>query len=146
MNKKIFLLIVAIFFFVGCKQEKYYLDKEHYEKNDIIEIDNKKLKKFEEERKNFAIFIFLPGCSSCAEFKLVLDEFTKDNNLMFYSISISDVEGTEAEKVEYAPSFILYKDGKVVDLLDSASDEELGYFKSSDMFKEWLEKYIYLTK
>ncbi len=65
---------------------------------------------------------------------------------MVYSISILDVDGTEAEELEYAPSFILYKNGKVVDMLDPASDEDTAYFKSSDKLKEWLEEYIYLEK
>ena len=123
-----------------------HLDDVHYDKVGIEEIDNKKLKELEKEENNFGIFVFLPGCSSCAEFKTVLEEFTEENNLMVYSISILDVDGTEAEELEYAPSFILYKNGKVVDMLDPASDEDTAYFKSSDKLKEWLEEYIYLEK
>ena len=63
-----------------------------------------------------------------------------------YSISILDVDGTKAEELDYAPSFMLYKEGKVVDMLDPASNEDTEYFKDADKFKEWLEEYIYLEK
>ena len=146
MKKKSLVLIAIVLMLVGCKVEKFYLDDKHYEEVGIVEIDNKELKKLENDKNNFGIFVFLPGCSSCAEFRTVLDEFTSANNMMFYSISIQDVDGTAAEKLEYAPSFILYKEGKVVDMLDPASDDDTSYYKDANKFKEWLDEYIYLEK
>ena len=112
----------------------------------ITDIDKKELKLLEKEKQSFAVFVYLPGCSSCAEFKKVLNEFVEEKNIEVYSISITDVEGTGVEKVEYAPSLVLYNKGKVVDLLDSASDEDLPYFKEATSLTEWLEEYIYLEK
>lgn len=146
MKKKLLILIAMVLMLVGCKQEKFYLDDEHYDKVGIVEIDNKELKKMENDKDNFGIFVFLPGCSSCAEFKTVLGEFTEANDMMVYSISILDVDGTKAEELEYAPSFIVYNEGKVVDMLDPASDDDTEYFKTADKFKEWLEEYVYLEK
>lgn len=146
MMKKLLLLIVIVLLLSGCKQEKFYLDDIHYDKIGISTIDNAKLKELENQKNNFGIFVFLPGCSSCAEFKTVLEEFTEENNMYIYSISILDVDGTQAEKIEFAPSFMIYKEGKVVDMLDAASDKDTVYFKNSSSFKEWLEEYIYLEK
>ena len=146
MKKKLLLLVSIVLMLVGCKQDKYYLDDIHYDKVGIKEIDNKELKKLEKDKDNFGIFVFLPGCSSCAEFKTVLEKFTEENNMYVYSISILDVDGTKAEELDYAPSFMLYKEGKVVDMLDPASNEDTEYFKDANKFKEWLEEYIYLEK
>lgn len=146
MKKKLLVLIAMVLMLVGCKSEKFYLDDEHYDKVGIVEIDNKELKKKEKNEDNFGIFVFLPGCSSCAEFKTVLNEFTEDEDMMVYSISILDVKGTQAEDLDFAPSFIVYKEGKAVDMLDPASNDDMQYFKSADKFEEWLEEYVYLEK
>lgn len=146
MKKKLLVLIAMVLMLVGCKLEKFYLDDEHYDSVGIVEIDNKELKKKEKNEDNFGIFVFLPGCSSCAEFKTVLNEFTEDEDMMVYSISILDVKGTQAEELDFAPSFIVYKEGKAVDMLDPASNDDMPYFESADKFKEWLEEYVYLEK
>jgi thioredoxin-related protein len=146
VKKKLLLLVAIVILLVGCKQEKFYLEDEHYGNGVITDIDKKELKLLEKEKQSFAVFVYLPGCSSCAEFKKVLNEFVEEKNIEVYSISITDVEGTGVEKVEYAPSLVLYNEGKVVDLLDSASDEDLPYFKEVTSLTEWLEEYIYLEK
>lgn len=146
MKKKLLVLIAMVLMLVGCKPEKFYLDDEHYDSVGIVEIDNKELKKKEKNEDNFGIFVFLPGCSSCAEFKTVLNEFTEDEDMMVYSISILDVKGTQVEDLDFAPSFIVYKEGKAVDMLDPASNDDMPYFESADKFKEWLEEYVYLEK
>lgn len=146
MKKKLLLLVAIVILLVGCKQEKFYLEDVHYGNGVITDIDKKELKLLEKEKQSFAVFVYLPGCSSCAEFKKVLNEFVEEKNIEVYSISITDVEGTGVEKVEYAPSLVLYNEGKVVDLLDSASDEDLPYFKEATSLTEWLEEYIYLEK
>ena len=75
MKKKLLVLIAMVLMLVGCKPEKFYLDDEHYDSVGIVEIDNKELKKKEKNEDNFGIFVYLPGCSSCAEFKTVLNLF-----------------------------------------------------------------------
>ena len=146
MKKKLLLLVALLLLLVGCKQDKFYLDSEHYGKAAITDIDSNRLKELETNGNKMLVFVYLPGCSSCAEFKTVLTDFTTQYNLGVYSISIRDVKGTMAEDIEYAPSLMVYNEGKVVDYLDSASDEDLPYFKSADKLKEWLDQYIYLSK
>lgn len=133
---------------VGCgSNKKFYLEESYYESNKLIEINNEDLKKLEKDKKDFILFVYLPGCSSCAEFKTVLEDFLLENNISINYISILDSNGTSVEKkVKFAPSFMVYKDGKVVDFLDSNSDDDVSYFKDVNNFRSWLENYIYLTK
>ena len=146
--KKLLLVIVLTLLLVGCgKVEKFYLEDELYEKAVITEIDVEKLENLEKEEKNFALFVYLPGCTSCAAFRTVLEDFVVDKNMEIYTISILDAENTSADEViEYAPSLILYNEGKVVDYLDSTSNDDKPALTTVDGLEKWLDEYIYLTK
>lgn len=145
--KRIVLVILLALMIVGCgKVEKFYLEDELYEQGKITEITVNELKKLEEEEKSFAVFVYLPGCTSCAEFRTVLEQFVEDNNLEVYTISILDTENTSiSEVVEYAPSLVLYNKGEMVDYLDSTSDKDKPALTSVDGLNNWLEEYIYFS-
>ena len=145
--KRIVLVILLALMIVGCgKVEKFYLEDELYEQGKITEITVNELKKLEEEEKSFAVFVYLPGCTSCAEFRTVLEQFVEDNNLEVYTISILDTENTSiSEVVEYAPSLVLYNKGEMVDYLDSTSDKDKPALTCVDGLNNWLEEYIYFS-
>ena len=91
--------------------------------------------------------MYLPGCTSCAQFRTVLEEYTVDKNIEFYTISIKEVKDSSIDEVvEYAPSLALYKDGKVVSYLDSLSNEHIPALTTVEGFNSWLEEYIYISK
>ena len=146
--KKFILLIVLTIMLVGCgKVEKFYLDDEFYSQGVITEMDVSKLEEFEKDERNFVVFVYLPGCTSCAAFRTVLDEFILDNKIEIYSMSILDAKGTSIDdNVEFAPALVLYNKGEVVDFLDSTSDDDKPALTSVNGLKKWLEEYIYLTK
>ena len=110
-------------------------------------MDVSKLEEFEKDERSFVVFVYLPGCTSCAAFRTVLDEFIVDNKIEIYSMSILDAKGTSIDdNVEFAPALVLYNKGEVVDFLDSTSDEDKPALTSVAGLKKWLEEYIYLSK
>jgi len=147
MKKKILVLIVILLMLIGCGNKKFYLDDEYYEKGAITEIELSELKKLEKEKKSFMVFVYLPGCTSCAQFRTVLEGYTAANKLEFYTISITDLKDSVIlDHIEFAPSLVLYKEGEVVDALDASSDDDKAALTTEDGLVEWLDQYIYLTK
>ncbi len=147
--KKVLLVVVLLLLLVGCDktQEKFYLDDEYYEGNEIKEITKKEFQKLEKDKANFGIFVYLPGCTSCATFNEVLTEFIEEKSMTFYKIAIGDAKNTSIdETIEYAPSLILYNEGEVVTFLDSMSDDHIKPLTTVEGFEEWLKEYIYLDK
>jgi thiol-disulfide isomerase/thioredoxin len=49
------------------------------------------------------------------------------------------------DEIKHYPSFVIIKDGKVVDYLDAESDKHTKYYKSAHDFAEWIKKYIKLN-
>lgn len=145
--KKVFVTLVLLIILVGCGNKKFYLDEEHYEKGIITSITRDELNKLEKDKKNFMVFVYLPGCTSCAEFRSVLEGYIEDNTLEFYTIAINDLKDSVIlDHIEFAPSLVLYKEGKIVDALDAASDKDKAALTTEDGLVDWLDDYIYLTK
>lgn len=147
MKKNLLVLIILVLMLVGCGNKKFYLDDEYYEKGVITDITLDEINKLEKDEKSFMVFVYLPGCTSCAEFRSVLNKYIETHKLEFFTISINDISGTEIRKrVEFAPSLVLFNKGKIVDALDATSDEDKPALTSEEGLTKWLEQYIYLVK
>ena len=142
----IVLIILIVLLISNTKKIKPIdIDSEYYGNNELIEINKKELQQLEKDKKSFVLFIYLPGCTSCAEFSKVLDEFQTKNNITIYKTEIRYAkETTIGKKVKYAPSFVVYKDGKFVAYLDATKDKDKPYYESNEKFTSWFTKYINL--
>ena len=147
MKKKILVLVILILMIVGCGNKKFYLEDEYYENGVITDITLEEINDLEMNEKSFMVFVYLPGCTSCAQFRTVLNEYIETHKLEFYTISINDLNDSKIkEHVQFAPSLVLFNKGKIVDALDATSNEDKSALTSVEGLNKWLEEYIYLTK
>ena len=147
MKKKILVLVILILTIVGCGNKKFYLEDEYYENGVITDITLEEINDLETNEKSFMVFVYLPGCTSCAQFRTVLNEYIETHKLEFYTISINDLNDSKIkDHVQFAPSLVLFNKGKIVDALDATSNEDKSALTSVDGLNKWLEEYIYLTK
>lgn len=116
------------------------------EESDFIKLQTiEDLNKLEEKHETFPLFVFLESCSTCAEFFPIVEEYAMNNDIEMYCINLHDIyknTNSITSRIAYAPSIFIYKDGEVVDYLDSASKDDYDYYKSVEKLSEWFDTNI----
>ena len=151
MNKKKLLLVISvlillsIIIFITFKvlNRNFYLDDKYYGNNEIYEIGIEEFNNLISNKESFGIFVYQPACTTSAEFEQVLYDFFKQNNMSIYKIKFSDIY-EHTDFLKFYPSFIIYRNGKMVDFLEADKDKDLKYYQSVDGFSEWFTKYVIL--
>lgn len=153
MKKKVIIISVITFLLVASlvlfllNNRTFSLEKKYYGNSEFKELTISEYDKLIEDKESFAIFIYQPLCTTSYEFNKVLTEFANKNQISFYKMAFSDMKKTSLkEEVKYYPSFVIIKNGKVVDSLDANSDEDVERYKKIDAFKEWFTSYVKLKK
>lgn len=137
----ILLLGVGIIFYLN--NTKFYLEDEYYGNSKMVEIDKFEFDKLIEDKESFGIFVYQPLCYTSSSFSDVVDEYQKKYGISFYKISYSSIkESDKVDFLKYYPSFIIYKNGKMVDYLDANSNEDTSYYKNDNDFGEWFNSYV----
>lgn len=140
--KKIIILILVSLLLVGCNG-KIKLEDKYYKKSEFIDVDHSKVNDLIKSKESFVVFIYQPMCTMSSEFEELLDEYMDIRKISIYKMSFSDMKKTSLkDTVRFYPSFIIFKDGEVVDFLDADSDEDTNRYKILKAFKEWIESYI----
>lgn len=125
----------------------FSLEKKYYGSSEFKELSVDNYNKLIDDKESFAIFIYQPLCTTSYEFNKILTEFANQNQISFYKMAFSDMKNTSLkENVKYYPSFVIIKNGKVVDALDANSEEDVKRYKTIDGFKEWFTSYVKLKK
>ena len=151
MNKKKLLLVISVLIllsliiFISFKllNRNFYLDDKYYGNNEIYEIGIEEFNNLISNKESFGIFVYQPACTTSAEFEQVLYDFFKQNNMSIYKIKFSDIY-EHIDFLKFYPSFIIYRNGKMVDFLEADKDKDLKYYQSVDGFSEWFTKYVIL--
>lgn len=140
--KKIIVLLLVSLLLVGCSG-KIKLEDKYYEKSEYIDLDYSKVDDLIKSKESFVLFIYQPMCTMSSSFEELLDEYMEIRKISIYKMSFTDMKKTELkDTVRFYPSFVIFKDGEVVDFLDADSDEDTNRYKILKAFKEWLESYV----
>ena len=140
--KKIIVLILISLLLVGCNG-KIKLEDKYYKRSEFIDIDYLGVDDLIKSKENFVVFIYQPMCTMSSEFEKLLDEYMDIRKISIYKMSFTDMKKTSLkDTVKFYPSFIIFKDGEVVDFLDADSDEDTNKYKMLKAFKEWFEGYV----
>ena len=144
--KKIISLLLFCIIFTGCTKKEattFYLEDKYYNTVSYITSNSEEVNELIENKSSFVLFVYQDLCVNSYNFEKVLNEFVNENQIGIVKIAYSDIKNTLlADTIKYYPSFVIFKEGKIVDYLDANSDEDTKYFKNIDDFSDWFKSYI----
>lgn len=141
------IIIAIVTFLIVNNKKTFYLENALYGNSSMIEIGYEQLTKLTDDKKSFAVFVYQPMCVNSEDFESVLSGFLEEKNMSIYKIAFSDIKNEELGKtIKYYPSFIIYKNGKIVDFLEADKDEDVDIYTSKKGFEDWFTKYVKLKK
>ncbi len=154
MNKKIIIITIVLTILIivpaiilNLKYEKFYINDKYYNNGEFIKITSNDLNNLINSKDSFLLYTYNDYCSleiPCDDiFRSVMAKYKID----MYSIRYEEFEKTDyINKVKYAPSVIIVKNGKIITYLDANKKEDLDRYQDTSSFESWLDKYIYLSK
>ena len=154
MNKKIIIITIVLTILIivpaiilNLKYEKFYINDKYYNNGEFIKITSNDLNNLINSKDSFLLYTYNDYCSleiPCDDiFRSVMAKYKID----MYSIRYEEFEKTDyINKVKYAPSVIIVKNGKIITYLDANKKEDLDRSQDTSSFESWLDKYIYLSK
>lgn len=95
------------------------------------------------DKKSFGLLVTLPGCTSCAAFRPIVEEVADSKQLDIYEISLKALkENGGYEDIKYTPTMMLFRGGKLLAYLSANAAQDTDYYKDAENLSKWFAKYI----
>lgn len=144
------IIVVAaiVVFLIFQNQSKIFsLESKYYNTGEKIEINISELEELISDKESFVVFVSQTMCLASSNFEVVINDFLEEYPITIYEINYSELKESDlGDFLEHYPSFVIYKNGKVVDFLDANADEDTDYYKTADGLRSWLTTYISLDE
>ena len=140
--KKVVLLLLAIFLFIGCtNNDVFSLSEKYYNNGDYISVSSEEIS----DNESYLLYIYNNFCALPVHCENIFKEVMEKYKIDVLSMPFDNFKNTKFYKdVKYAPSIIIVKNGDIVSYLDANSDRDLEKYQNTDKFEEWLKKYVIL--
>lgn len=142
------ILVVAaiVVFLIFQNQSKIFsLESKYYNTGEKIEINISELEELISDKESFVVFVSQDMCLASSNFEVVINDFLEEYPITIYEINYSELKESDlGDFLEHYPSFVIYKNGKMVDFLDANADEDTDYYKTKEGFKNWFTQYVNL--
>lgn len=144
----VLILVVAaiVVFLIFQNQSKIFsLESKYYNTGEKIEINISELEELINDKESFVVLVSQDMCLASSNFEVVINDFLEEYPITIYEINYSELKESDlGDFLEHYPSFVIYKNGKVVDFLDANADEDTDYYKTKEGFKNWVTQYVNL--
>ena len=111
----------------------------------LITIDVPTLEEMIAKKETFAVSVFLPGCSSCAMFKPIVEEVEASKQIEIVELSLAEAKEKNTiigQYVSYTPSLVIFKEGELVAYLNANSYDDYPYYSSAEKLSERMSQYV----
>lgn len=142
MKKLMLFISLALFtFLVGC-QKITKISLETSDATTYVEIDSDDLVEKLNAKADFMLYISSETCTSCAEFKLILESIIQNKDIKVYKIEAGELFKPNNDYIAYqfTPTIVIISDGDELIKIDGVEDSKI--FKDYDSFIKFYDKYI----
>ena len=143
MIKKITLLmtLTLVFLLTAC-QKIMPITIETGDYETYIEIDSDQLVDKLNNQDDFILYISSVTCTSCAEFKPILEGIIKDKQIKVYKIEADELFKPSNDYIPYqfTPTIVIIDNGSEMIKIDAVNEAKT--FSSSENFLKFYSKYI----
>ena len=138
---------IVVFLIFQNQSKIFSLESKYYNTGEKIEINISELEELISDKESFVVFVSQTMCLASSNFEVVINDFLEEYPITIYEINYSELKESDlGDFLEHYPSFVIYKNGKVVDFLDANADEDTDYYKTADGLRSWLTTYISLDE
>ena len=143
MKKITLFLMVLILLLTGCSSNPLpeILLSGKIGIQETVEIDRKTLELKLENKEDFVLLLSNPTCSGCINFKPLINEYVKTNEVVIYRI---EVNVTDLIAYRYTPTVAIIKGGNIVAKEDPSTKEAI--FNKKAELGNFIEKYASLPR
>ena len=119
--------------------EKFQLSSEYRNNTTWTELTRESYENLKKDQKSFILISHLPDCR--AKILQFLKDYSAERQIAVNYMVWSEFHEIEKDSdIKYAPTVIIYNDGKIVDYLKSDSDADTAKYNNYDDFKGWLDQ------
>lgn len=137
----LFVSLLLITFLAGC-QKIIKISLESSIATTYLEIDSDDLVEKLNAKADFMLYISSETCTSCAEFKPILDSVIQNKAIKVYKIEAGELFKPSNIYIAYqfTPTIVIISDGIEIVKIDGVNDSKI--FKDYDSFIKFYDKYI----
>ena len=139
----IILIPLSLLFITNLTKQKFTLESKYYNTGKFIDINGANLNELLNNKENFILFTYNNFCTfkvSCDE---IFNESIKELNITILKIPFDEFKTTYLyNEVNYAPSVILIKEGKIIKYLNPEKHEDVPKYQDKKEFTSWIKEYI----
>lgn len=123
--------------------DKFYLDDVYYKDGKYVDTNSDEIKTLINDKKTFLLFVYNNYCSLPIPCNDIFEEIMKKHHIDVLQMTFENFKNLELyNQIQYAPTFIIIKEGIVVDYLKADDDSHLDYYQNANAFDRWLSKYL----
>lgn len=94
-------------------------------------------------KKSFVVMVDQDGCVTADQVMEFAREYAQNKEIKIYKIMFEEMKKTSLyDKVSFYPSVAVISKGVPVVWLRADADEDVMMYNDSEVFREWLDKYI----
>ncbi|MBO7560989.1 hypothetical protein J6T21_03080 [Candidatus Saccharibacteria bacterium] len=125
--------------------EKVSISSEFIGNTTRNELTAEKYQKLKDEKKSFILISHLPDCQ--AKILGFMKQYSEEHQIAVNYMLWSEYHAIEKNSgIKYAPTVVIYNNGKIVDFLKSDSDADTAKYNNYEDFRAWLDSFVNLSK